>query len=315
MEKDFDKEFKFSLDVKLKYLVDRMMEGKHLKPFHTFLYNIESDVNYACETTKKLLFLVKSSPKNYRKRNIIRKTWGSSIHYKEVKTIFLMGTTISKYVNMMLIRENEIMKDLVIGSFIDSYYNLTLKTIMGLKWASNVCSSNVEFFMFVDDDTFVSTNNILKFLKNPYAYPGTEENVKKITNFNADQFCLYSGYIYKKERPIRKIFCKWFISLKDYPYDQWPPFSAGGAYILSRKSLRMMYYASLFTKPIQLEDIYIGLLAYRLGIKPISNNENFKVEAKYDFEEFRSILAAHGIRKSKELWMIWKEQTLADKIN
>lgn len=311
MEKNFHKEFNYPYDVKLRYLVDKMMQGIDFKPLNKFNYHIESYSDHICKNPARLLFLVKSSPRNYRRRNIIRRTWGSP-EYDGVKTVFLTGETTSKSTNMMLIRENEVLKDLILGSFIDSYYNLTLKTTMGLKWSTETCS-NVEYFMFVDDDYYVSTKNVLKFLENPFAYPGTEENVKNITDFNTDEFCLYTGFVYKKERPIRKMFCKWYIPLKTYPYDQWPPYSTGGAYILSRKSLRMMYYASLFTKPIRLEDIFIGLLAFRLGIEPIGNNENFKMEAKYNCQEYRQVLAAHGFKKPRELWMVWKEQSSAVK--
>ncbi|XP_044759994.1 beta-1,3-galactosyltransferase brn-like [Coccinella septempunctata] len=312
MEKKFSKDFNYPYDVKLKQLVDRMMIGEKYTPLNEFQYSIDSYGPYICKNPARLLFLVKSAAKNYRRRNIIRKTWGSPVHYESVKTVFLVGETTSKSVNMMVVRENEILKDLVLGNYIDSYYNLTLKTMTGLKWASEICSQNVEYFMFVDDDYYVSTKNILKFLNDPYTYPGTEFDVKNVTNIDTDEFCLYTGFVYKKERPIRKIFCKWFIPLKDYPYDFWPPYSTGGAYILSRKSLRMMNYASLFTKPIRLEDVYIGLLAYRLGIQPVSNNENFKMEAKYDFEGYRHVLAAHGFQEPRKLWMVWKEQSLAD---
>ena len=39
--------------------------------------------------------------------------------------------------------------------FQDIYYNLTLKTVMGLKWSSIYCSQ-VKYVMKTDDDIFVN---------------------------------------------------------------------------------------------------------------------------------------------------------------
>jgi len=82
------------------------------------------------------------------------------------------------------------------GSFIDTYYNNTLKTMMGLRWAAEACPKvwknehsnawcrgtfkrkalieffpKARFYAFIDDDYYVSTRNILRFLRNPVNYP------------------------------------------------------------------------------------------------------------------------------------------------
>ena len=41
---------------------------------------------------------------------------------------------------------------------------------MGLKWAAKVCP-DARFYAFVDDDYYVSTRNLLRFLRNPVNYP------------------------------------------------------------------------------------------------------------------------------------------------
>ena len=41
---------------------------------------------------------------------------------------------------------------------------------MGLKWAAKVCPE-ARFYAFVDDDYYVSTRNLLRFLRNPVNYP------------------------------------------------------------------------------------------------------------------------------------------------
>ena len=60
--------------------------------------------------------------------------------------------------------------DIVQGDFVDSYYNNTIKTMMGLRWAVEACPK-ARFYTFVDDDYYVSTRNLLRFLRNPVNYP------------------------------------------------------------------------------------------------------------------------------------------------
>lgn len=42
--------------------------------------------------------------------------------------------------------------------------------MMGMRWAIEYCPRS-RFFMFVDDDYYVSTKNLLRFLRNPVNYP------------------------------------------------------------------------------------------------------------------------------------------------
>lgn len=46
----------------------------------------------------------------------------------------------------------------------DTYRNLTLKTIMGMKWASKYCSG-AKFFLKIDDDMTLNTYKLLKYLE------------------------------------------------------------------------------------------------------------------------------------------------------
>ena len=88
----------------------------------------------------------------------------SGIH---IRTVFLLGSAAGNP-DLQAKIETEYLthQDLVQGNFIDSYYNLTLKTMMGLKWASVICS-NSKFYFFADDDQYISTRNVIKFLSDP----------------------------------------------------------------------------------------------------------------------------------------------------
>jgi len=60
-------------------------------------------------------------------------------------------------------REFERHKDLVQGNFIDSYRNLTLKAVLGLRWLSQYCRQ-APFVIKTDDDTFINIFEIVRLM-------------------------------------------------------------------------------------------------------------------------------------------------------
>ena len=85
--------------------------------------------------------MVHSAVNNKLKRNIIRETWGGSfIHQKgDIKVAFLLGQPHTDGEQEAVLSEYLDHRDIVQGSFIDSYKNLTYKHTMGLLWATTFC--------------------------------------------------------------------------------------------------------------------------------------------------------------------------------
>ena len=118
-----------------------------------------------------LVFLVKSAVLNFEKRDVIRRTWGGKSRYRflQTRTFFLLGNTFDKQVQERISKENYQHRDLIQGDFVDAYYNNTLKTLMGFQFCFKYCD-NSDYYLFVDDDYYVSTKNLFIFLKNPSKY-------------------------------------------------------------------------------------------------------------------------------------------------
>lgn len=71
--------------------------------------------------------------------------------------------------------------DIIQEDFIDSYNNLTIKSVLMLKWVHRNCLNQAAFLMKSDDDTFVHIPNVLHYLLG-----GTlpiYEKVKQFYNF------------------------------------------------------------------------------------------------------------------------------------
>ena len=73
--------------------------------------------------------------------------------------------------------------DFIIGDFIDSYRNLTLKTFTGYRYVNEYCNLNdLEFILMQDDDTLINEKNFENLLKkNDFGYP---LNLKKSSKTN-----------------------------------------------------------------------------------------------------------------------------------
>ena len=119
-----------------------------------------------CTQTIFLLIVVASAPGNFDVRAVIRRTWGSDMYLeKRWTTVFLIGQAKDRNQNDYLDAEAVIYGDVIRGSHNDHYYNLTLKTQIGIEWAARYC--DFRFLLKVDDDVFVSPRNLIGYLKRP----------------------------------------------------------------------------------------------------------------------------------------------------
>jgi hypothetical protein len=100
---------------------------------------------------------------------------------------------------------------------------------------------------------------------------------------------------------------KWYISLRDYPYDKFPPYVSAGFYLLSEQSSKLFYIASKLVKRFKFDDIYMGILAYKLGVTPMHmENVYYHAPSYYPSMYANEIVAAHGF-SADELARMWTQ--------
>lgn len=67
-------------------------------------------------------------------------------------------------------RENEAYDDVIVEDFRDTYNNLTIKSLMLLKWVKNNCNST-NYVMKTDDDVYINMKNLAQLINStPEAY-------------------------------------------------------------------------------------------------------------------------------------------------
>lgn len=95
--------------------------------------------------------------KNYDSKNSSQKNYLSNNLFN-VKIVYLIGQTLSNETQISINQESDYFGDIVQESFLDSYNNLTLKSIMMLKWVTTNCVDKGKNFFLKPD--FV---NLIKF--------------------------------------------------------------------------------------------------------------------------------------------------------
>lgn len=181
-----------------------------------------------CATAKNnsqrtALFVVLSARKNFDNRNLIRQTYGSIKSANNVSilaTVFMLGNWDDGGVEETdchrLQAEIDQFGDIVVGDFIDSYRNLTLKTIMAYEWLTSYCRE-AELVVKTDDDVVVNVFQLTKVLD---SWSPADISSLKI-------WCRVHRY----ESEVNDTSTAFYPSPLDFPDGKYPDFCSGLGYV------------------------------------------------------------------------------------
>jgi hypothetical protein len=164
-----------------------------------------------CEPFRKKILLIAFvilAPEHFEKRNAIRSTWGSkTLAPNDFKLIFTIGQSKNSTVNEKIVEEFKLHKDILqINNFTDSYFNMTTKIMKSFRWVSMYCP-NAQYVLRINDDVMVNTFGLINYLKN--------------IKYRKNQ--LY-GRLLRNTVPIRSIYHKHFVSVKQFPDSHYPDY-------------------------------------------------------------------------------------------
>ncbi|NXN18186.1 B3GL1 acetylgalactosaminyltransferase, partial [Indicator maculatus] len=241
-----------------------------------------------------LVILVASRPQDVKSRQAIRIAWGSQHFWwgQRILTLFLLGEDADRAdgAGALSVEDKSILYgDIIRQDFMDTYDNLTLKTIMAFQWFTEFCSS-ARFLMKTDDDVFINTPNLVKFLLRL----NSSENV-------------FTGYPLINNHAYRGVYRRRSISYQEYPFRLYPPYCSGMAYILDGRLALRVYELMSHVKPIKFEDVYVGIYLNILQVNVSAPEENqfFLYKINFDTYRYRQLIAAHGITAS-EIISFWQ---------
>lgn len=222
----------------------------------------------------ELLILITSKRANMESRMAIRNTWGKLGNRMDVAMAFVLGDGLDDVLSLSLSEENYEYGDLIRGNFLDTYTNLTLKTISYLEWVDKYCN-RAKYILKTDDDVFINVPRLMKFL--------SKRKKKRV--------------IYGRRMKYSK-----------KPFDTW--FCTGPAYVLSGDIIHDLYVQALKTHFMQNEDVFVtGIVANILRIKRIHANSFYNRPIPFSICFVQNAISIHSVnyRQQFRLWTMLRE--------
>lgn len=108
----------------------------------------------------------------FERREIIRQTWGTYAETEDVKVkkkfsnfqlLFFVGDNGDTNVNEHLAKESLENRDIIQENYVESYWNLTRKTVGQIKWKKEFCPE-ADILAHLDDDVFIDVPKVLDAL-------------------------------------------------------------------------------------------------------------------------------------------------------
>jgi hypothetical protein len=230
---------------------------------HDFKYVIDNP--NICDVMNKsqvidLVIMIFTEHENRAARDAIRQTWISvaqdNSKTSNIRYAFLLGYTDNERASEDVLQESSRYGDIIKEDFLDSYQNLTYKTVMAYKWASTKCA-RAKYVMKTDNDMFVNIPALMKLLR---------QNGDQLQHAITGK-CLHSWCA----TPIRNTRSKWFASIESYPHNSYPGFCSGTGYVTSGRVAKSVYEISHTVPFFHVEDVYVGLCINKLGFKVIDS--------------------------------------------
>ncbi|XDV22208.1 hypothetical protein PO909_027157, partial [Leuciscus waleckii] len=269
----------------------------HYHIAHPSNYHFILDYPDKCQQNPFLVLMVPVAPHQVEARNAIRSTWGneSTVQGKAVMTLFLVGLTggsDSEKAQQQLEEESRQHRDLVQSNFVDSYFNLTIKTMVIMDWLATRCPQ-ANFSMKVDSDIYLNLENLMTLLLAP----------------NTPRQNYITGMVMWGRLVVRDKNSKWYVSEELYPEPKYPTYLLGMGYVFSNDLPEKIVEASKEIKPFNIEDAYVGACVKHVGIAPSSPPDPSQFRAylgQYNREDFLRVITTI-LGSPQQLIDIWKD--------
>ena len=247
-----------------------------------------------------LIIVVNSASYNFNKRNHIRSTWGtvpSHASNETLKTFFMVGRSRNVTIEKLLMVESQIYQDIIMGDFLDTYYNNTIKTIYSHYWIHKMC--NMNFLFKTDDDVYVNAIPLLENIKyiNPKAilYAGPVLNSKPDRLVVRSEACI---------NPITGFnSCKWAIERRVCPFSHHVKFARGLGVLLSNPALDLLLnnYKHIYGPLFHTDDSYVGFVFKRSSVSICEVNGFYDDFAFIPYKDICLLNSAYAVHCNGKL--------------
>ncbi|XP_043938448.1 beta-1,3-galactosyltransferase 2-like [Protopterus annectens] len=240
-----------------------------------------------------LVLLITTRVNVFAARFAIQKTWGNESLLPGVSIVRLFLVGIDKHfpdlLQELLKEESMLFHDIIQQNFMDSYFNLTIKTLMGLQWVNTFCPK-ASYIIKLDGDIFLNTEHLVRLL-----------NLNMPTKVN-----YFTGYVIRGTAPFRDSASKYYAPYELYEPDYYPPYCGGSAYVFSGDVAKKIYDIAHVIKPFNIEDAFIGVCLKKQGIKITEREKTLFYGHNIEYEtcRFSELISVHYFYP-EELLKIW----------
>ena len=243
---------------------------------------------YSCDsnnTTPRILIAVHSAYKNVITRRLIRQSWGQSSYLCKFSAKLLFFIAQSRGRPLTSLREELKQHDDVITlDFIDSYLNLSRKSVESMRWI-NKHLPDVKYVLKQDDDAFVNMTKLTRALK-------VLEH-KHETTFIA-------GYYFPNRKPKRNPKNVYYTPHSLWNKTHWPPAVTGPAYVITGTALpRLVSRADMASTPQVLwEDIFVTSVVRSFENITLFDIRNMRhVECRRNYKINPTAISYHRVKQ------------------
>ncbi|XP_064868529.1 beta-1,3-galactosyltransferase 1-like isoform X2 [Oncorhynchus nerka] len=264
----------------------------HVQYPHEYIFILD-EPEKCQEQNPFLVLMVPVAPYNREAREAVRRTWGSErqVLGREVRLFFLLGLPSGEETEQLqekVLQESKEHQDLLQSDFIDSYKNLTIKTMMMMEWLSSRCP-NASYAMKIDSDMFLNVNTLVNML------------------LHAPTQNYMTGLVAQWAAVLRDHNSKWYLPKEVFSEPVYPPYALGLGYVFTLDLPRKLVEASRHVKAVYIEDVYLGLCMRHLGIRPTDppSGNLFQVSpVAYDRCTYSRLIATttHSITHQVNAW-------------
>jgi len=254
-------------------------------------FNYLQKVYDVCTDSGQLLavIVVCSAVENSARRHAIRASWASPDHLRTLglRVVYVLGRAEGRDEDVSV--EARRYGDIVQADFVDSYSNLSVKSLAALHWAAEFAAC-AKFVVKTDDDTFINTHLLSRDLS------GTAHR----------RFVM--GHVIARAQPVRTPGAKWFTPISVYAADTYPTYASGAAYVISGDGIQpVLRAAAARGRVFWIEDVYVtGMLARAAELQLIVNGKFDGYRPMPDDCAVRGHIALHraDAEQMRKLWAI-----------
>ena len=111
------------------------------------------------------MVVVTSAPANFQRRQAIRESWAKDQEDSDTEVLFLLGKQQDAIQQAHIFYESLQNGDIIQEDFEDAYHNLSVKSMMMLKWflrTEDVLGMKPNYLLKTDDDMYINLQNLVR---------------------------------------------------------------------------------------------------------------------------------------------------------